>query len=183
MFATVSPITFGKMVDGSSNTILAAEICGDSAVKGRTPFVTNQDDSLLEAPAKCWELVDGQSGDWSYRRDLPLNPVGRGGHWADGRSGIALFNTILPPNSPSAAIDGSEGVDGIYSAGGPHPGTTNVALGDGSTHAVSNDIDAGDTSRATLTEEEMSSGTESPFGPWGAAGTINGSEIINITEF
>ena len=121
--------------------------------------------------------------EWSYRREVPLNPIGRGGHWADGRAGIALFNTILPPNSPGAAIGGSEGVDGIYSAGGPHPGVTVVALCDGSTYCISNDVDAGDASHPTLKDEEMTPGKESPYGLWGAAGTINDGEIIDITDF
>lgn len=183
IFVSPEPITFGHFGDGSSNTILVAEIIGASTIKGRLPFAIDQEDALLENPAKCWKLIEGNEQDWNYRSDVPLNPIGRGGHWADGRAGIAFFNTILPPNSPSAAVGGSEGVDGIYSAGGPHPGGVNTALGDGSTHFVSNDIDAGDSSHPAPTAEEMASGTSSPYGPWGAAGTINGGEVVDVTEF
>ena len=176
-FGSVESFGYGKIDDGTSNTIMAGEI---SSVDGGTvPFAVDQKEALLENPAKCWKLVEGSEGDWNFKSDVSLNQVGRGGHWADGQAGIGLFNTILPPQSPSAAVGGSEGVDGIYSAGGPHPGTVNIAFCDGSTHSISNDIDAGDSSHPVPTEEEMATGAPSPYGVWGALGTINGGEVVD----
>ena len=41
------------------------------------------------------------------------------------------------------------------------------------------DIDAGDPSNPTPTEEQMASGVASPYGAWGGLGTIDGGEIVN----
>lgn len=170
-------IGFDECTDGSSNTILAAEICAVDRSDGPSPFAVEQTSSILDDPSKCFDLVDELPNNWKFKKGIPVSSIGRGGHWADGRSGVALFNTILPPNSPSAAIDGGVGVDGIYSASGPHPGTVNVVFFDGSTHCLSLDIDSGNSSSPTWTEEQMTAGGQSPYGVWGALGTINGGEI------
>ena len=81
------------------------------------------------------------------------------------------------------AVGGSVGVDGIYSASGPHQGGVNVALIDGSVHFVDEDIDAGDPTHPAPTEEEMESSQPSPYGVWGALGTINGNEVVDFDNF
>jgi len=165
------------ITDGSSNTILAAEICATSG-SSSTPFAINQPSVILDDPSACFDLVNYPERRLSFMKGVQLSPVDRGGHWADGRAGVALFNTILPPNSPSAAVGGSAGVDGIYSASGPHPGTISVVFFDGSIHSISTDIDSGDSSSPTLTKEEMAVGGPSPYGVWGTLGTINGGEVV-----
>ena len=102
--------------------------------------------------------------------------IDRGSHWADGRAGVGLANTILPINSPSFQVQGSPTADGVYSVGSNHSGGAHVANLDGSTHFVSEDIATGDTSTATLTVEQMAAGVPSPHGVWGAAGTIASGE-------
>ena len=178
-FAGSQSITFDDMADGSSNTILAGEICSREAGGQPTDFAIDQPASILEDPMVCFDLTTGSATNWRYTKAVPLSPLRRGEHWADGRAGVALFNTILPPNSPSAAVKGSVGVDGIYSASGPHPGAINVVFFDGSCHSIDLEIDIGDSSSPTLTEEEMAARVASPYGVWGALGTINGNEVVN----
>ena len=102
--------------------------------------------------------------------------IDRGSHWADGRAGVGLVNTILPFNRPSFQVQGSPTADGVYSAGSMHASGGNVVMLDTSTHFVSEDIDTGDTSAATLTVEQMAAGVPSPHGVWGALGTIGSGE-------
>ncbi|MDR1957776.1 MAG: DUF1559 domain-containing protein, partial [Planctomycetaceae bacterium] len=95
-----------------------------------------------------------------------------GTRWGDGR-GPSSFSTILPPNSPSCsgnALDYDARM--LVSASSYHTGGVNAALGDGSVTFVSDTVDSG-----TLTDSTtpVVSGT-SPFGVWGAMGSINGGE-------
>jgi len=140
----------------------------------------NQPASVLDNPSECYELIDGNGQDWQFNAGVSLSKLGRGEHWADGRSGVGLFNTILPPNSPSASVNGTIGADGIYSAGGPHPGGINVARLDGSVAFIDAEIDCGDSSSPAPTEE-MAASVPSPYGVWGALGTIDSGEIV--TEY
>ncbi len=180
-FGGLLQCSFDKITDGSSNTIMVGEIGSNIEDASENSYAINRPESILESPAECLALISGDSDRWTYSKGVTLGAVGRGGHWADGRAGVALFNTILPPKSPSAAIQGSVGVDGIYSASGPHPGGVSFARFDGSVAFVGSDIDAGDSSSPTPTEEEMAAGVPSPFGVWGALGTINGGEAV--TEY
>ena len=79
--------------------------------------------------------------------------------------------------SPSVSV-GEIGADGIYSVSGPHKGGVNIARMDGSVAFIDSEIDTGDSSSRAPTEEEMAAGIESPYGVWGALGTINGGEIV-----
>lgn len=171
--------TFDTITDGSSNTIMVGEIGSHIDEASENPYAIDQPESFLDSPAECFTLTSGSDEGWTYSKAVVLGTVGRGGHWADGRSGVALFNTILPPKCPSAAVSGSVGVDGIYSASGPHPGGISFARFDGSVAFINSEIDAGDSSSSTLTEKEMSEGAATPFGAWGALGTINGGEVFD----
>ena len=108
-----------------------------------------------------------------------MMPATRQVREADGRAGVGIVNTILPFNGPSFQVQGSPTADGVYSAGSMHPGGGNVVLLDGSTHFVSEDIDTGDMSAATLTVEQMAAYAPTPYGVWGAAGTIRSGEVFS----
>ena len=179
-FAGSLRASFDDIVDGASNSIMIGEI-GSNEYRGElNPYAVNQPSLLLTNPSKCFELIESDDPEsWEYRGGVHLSPIGRGGHWADGRAGIALFNTILPPKSPSAAIKGSVGVDGIYSASGPHSKLVCVAFLDASAHSISIDISAGDSSSSTPTKQEIADKVPSPYGVWGALGTINGGDVAN----
>lgn len=173
--------TFDMIADGSSNTFFFTELGSVGGAKENL-YAINQARSLLENPSEVFALTDDGKLP-NYRPTVSLSELGRGAAWADGRAGIALVNTILPPNSPSAAVGAPHGADGIYSASGPHPGTINVAMCDGSTHAISVDIDAGDSSSPTLTEQQMLDGVATAYGVWGKLGTIAGGEVVDVTDW
>ncbi len=95
--------------------------------------------------------------------------------WARGLMVLGGFNTVLPPNSPncSNSTDTQTAVVGAHSY---HSGGCHVLMTDGAVRFVSNNIEAGNSSAATVTDLNGNPGIESPYGVWGAAGSRNGAE-------
>lgn len=175
-FAVKRNLRLDDVVDGTSQTILFGEIGTKSSNQVAGQVVLDQPSSILDCP----ELCKGDSileGPREYSFNLTLTPHGRGFSWANGTAISSMFNTILPPGSPSCSIGDGEKFDGIYSAGSFHPAGVNVAFVDGSTHCINVNINAGDSSAATLTQQQIAQGGVcSPYGVWGAMGTIAGED-------
>jgi hypothetical protein len=111
-------------------------------------------------------------------------------NYAEGNVSVTGFQTILPPNSPSgSAAAGDIGQAGWYyciaSASSNHTGGVNIGIADGSVQFVSDTISSGDpdadiygtiypTTRAWNNHPEFTG--RSPFGVWGALGSISGAE-------
>jgi prepilin-type N-terminal cleavage/methylation domain-containing protein/prepilin-type processing-associated H-X9-DG protein len=149
------------VVDGSSNTIAMAErmFPGTATDLGNT--VAN---FAAAPPISCQGqavggVYPGNQNDWSGRR------------WCDGGAGFEAINTALPPNSPSCAT-GGDASDGWYAASSRHEGGVQVLMGDGAVRFISENISSGDQNVASPTSGP------SPYGIWGALGTINGGEVI-----
>lgn len=179
-FAIGRTCSMDDVTDGTSVTILFAETgtSGDRDKRGQ--FAINQSPKILNNPEMVLGLVDEEDA-MQFREQVELSKRGRGGSWADGMSGHSLVNTILPPGSPSAAVMGNRGMDGYYSANSFHPAGVNVGLVDGSVRCINRGIDAGNATAAPLTQEEMAmGGAASPYGVWGALGTIAGEEAYPL---
>jgi prepilin-type N-terminal cleavage/methylation domain-containing protein/prepilin-type processing-associated H-X9-DG protein len=96
-----------------------------------------------------------------------------GSIWCDGQAENVAFNTVLAPNSPSCVNDDNGNADstgGVLSASSNHPSGVNAAFCDGSVRFVNQNINTGDTSKP-----QVVSGN-SPYGVWGALGSISGKE-------
>ena len=115
-----------------------------------------------------------------------LMPVGRGTSFSDGRPGGNGFNTVFPPNSVSINSGCELNHSGYYSVTSNHTGGVNIAMGDGAVRFVTDSIDSGDLSWwvGTGSTSHPSDGRQpigrSPFGTWGALGSINGRESASL---
>lgn len=95
---------------------------------------------------------------------------------------FTTFHTVMPPNGPSCGNDWGDTL--ISSPTSYHSGGVNGVMGDGSVRFISDTIDTGDLSYpislnpAGVTNLRPVAG-KSPFGVWGAMGTINGGETIS----
>ncbi|MDO5554959.1 MAG: DUF1559 domain-containing protein [Planctomycetia bacterium] len=189
LFATYRFVNFSYILDGTSNTVAAAECVSypdtsSNKIKGGV---------VKEVLDETADLVNGGAG---HGPGLCLTYAGSGTDssvfsgaaaqtWRGGAGifdGVFLncgFQTILPPNSPSCSVPSSDTSDddkksGIVSATSYHSGGVNVLMADGSVRFVSDTVDCGD-----LTKAGRASG-ESDYGIWGAAGTPQGGESKSL---
>ena len=179
------PKSFRAIKDGLSNTIGFSEtVTSDDAEtsldpKGFVPYfnlaggATPQDclNGVLSGNrTQLDSVVVGNTAENVYRGHLFT-------HGAPSRIG---FTTVLPPNSPSCndrgnlagtQMTGSAAGWGIFSASSNHTGGVNASLLDGSVRFITNTIDSGNLNAIVETTSQ-----KSPYGVWGALGTINGGE-------
>nr|WP_231739999.1 DUF1559 domain-containing protein [Thalassoglobus polymorphus] len=164
LFYPNAKLSFRDAVDGSTNTMLAAE------VKAWTPYQRNGGPSQTTVPDSIAEAEAIVASGGQFKNT---------GHteWPDGRVHHTGVTTALPPNSKVRFSTGGveyeetdynswqEGLDG--GAGSPsyaiitsrsyHVGMVNVLMFDGSVRALSENLDRG---------------------TWRALGTRNGGEIV-----
>ncbi|RCS40587.1 DUF1559 domain-containing protein [Bremerella cremea] len=173
MFAPGHFTKFSDVKDGAANTIMMSEV--ETALDRRLGgnFAINQPREMLENPALCLKVAGGEE---AYPAEVALHKYGRGYQWSDGTAGPALFNTLLPPNSPSCAVRGIEAVDGIYSVASYHPGGANAVFGDGSVTFITNEIDTGELLSPVVKPKNEGS---NPYGVWGAIGSRAGGDVTD----
>jgi len=196
-----SPSVFrgmGALTDGTSNTIMLSEAvrgttrgsAGGNMIKGNIAVIaTTAGEGNDTRPASDCAAIPRASGSRSAFVGDSANDT-RGISWADGRTHCTGFQTILPPNSPSCSgrATGLGQMGGIYSASSNHTGGVNVAVADGSIQFVSDTISChtlGTQGIETIytpvppgrpTSSQNQPSGASPFGVWGALGSINGGE-------
>jgi hypothetical protein len=109
-----------------------------------------------------------------------------GAFWGAGSPRYNGFNTILPPNSPSACADNNPSRH-IVSASSYHSGGVTVSKLDGAVAFVSETVDCGDLTKklnsvATGTPDTAKAynGQQSIYGVWGAMGSIAGKESKSL---
>ncbi|MEQ8854495.1 MULTISPECIES: DUF1559 domain-containing protein [Gimesia] len=163
-FGWLSDTRMRDFLDGTSNTILMAEreLGGTGSFLGRAAAsISNLDTN----PAACLSTISGNT----YNVTMDGHRMGQ--RWAIGYPFYSGITTVLPPNSPSCSSSGHQGW-GIYSASSLHTGGCHVLMGDGAVRFVSENIDSGFPS-----DPQVTTGP-SPYGVWGALGTMSGSETI-----
>ncbi|MBQ9801213.1 MAG: DUF1559 domain-containing protein [Thermoguttaceae bacterium] len=164
--------TFPNMAvvtDGTSNTVAWSECVSGlgsagNQVKGNIVTVGSMYTGGQSNPGPGLAIKNGtelsQSG---------IAQSWRGQRWADGQVLISGFTTTLAPNSPVCSY-GTDNSWGSATAQSNHSGGVNAAMLDGSVRFVSETIDCGDSYA-----NAVSSG-KSPYGVWGAMGSVNGGE-------
>jgi len=167
VFAGTRYRRFADITDGLSNTLAQAERAianGDNLIRGGTAFGIDSATTMHTDPTICLATA-GANG--RYASGVTVSH-GTGRYWADGRPNWCGVCTVLPPNSPSCRSN-ADYHWGIWSASSYHPGGVNGLMVDGSVHFFSETINCGSLGA------QVSTGP-SPYGVWGALGSMNGGE-------
>ena len=168
LFFGKKPMRFRDCLDGLSNTLMFSESCIASK-----PVARNVSDLAFD-PSRCIAASEDPGTEFW--------PKGREATWADGCLRSSGFQTILPPNSPSATSDDSD-LEGVMSTSSHHAGGVHVAFADGAVKFIMDAIDAGSSDSPTVAllphKEYAPAKSQSPFGVWGAIGTRASAEHFN----
>lgn len=177
--------THGAISDGTSNTLMYSErLAATSPYNSSTgtpvgpadrwQYRSTQArlDTIVDSPANCLAVVEG-----NYITTSGLVSVvqGNGGRvWHDGNPNYVGFNAVLGPNKPSCFGNmwWGDSSPSLIPPTSNHTGGVNACMADGSVQFFSDGIDTGD-----LTVPPQSALSFSPYGVWGALGTIDGGEV------
>ncbi|MBR9800962.1 DUF1559 domain-containing protein [bacterium] len=166
VFGSQSKVAMRDILDGTSNTIMMAEVV--RAPAGNT-FGAATSNAAVNPPAGC-------KAQWINRQYvgtiIDRNRTS-GTRYPDGRAQYTAVNTIMPPNGPSCHGFGDGA--GYFTSMSRHKGGAQVLLADGAVRFISENIDTGDLSQNTPAHD---GGGESPYGVWGALGSKSGGEVV-----
>ncbi|MCA8995047.1 MAG: DUF1559 domain-containing protein [Planctomycetaceae bacterium] len=158
------------VLDGLSNTIMMAErIKAKQGSDFRHDGVmsVNVGNTIIQSnPSVCLGRFDATG-----RATSPARWAGT--RWTDGAPAFTGCTTILGPNKGACTQNGWDGEDGIYEPSSHHVGGAQVLMGDGAVRFISENIDTGNSSAAPVISGP------SPYGLWGALGSIAGNEPIS----
>ena len=188
LFRREDQLGFHSIQDGAANTIAMAEIAcdlGDRQLNNSVVHGSHFAGNDMGTSASLCESVADPARPQFAAESVPLWSPGssRGSRWYDALPAISGFNTVLPPNSPTCAIDwGLPWHSGIFSAGSRHQGGAHVLMADGAVVFVTDSIDAGDKEADSVSKEYGNVAAKSPYGLWGALGTIGMGESRSIEE-
>lgn len=183
---------FGKLADGSSNTVMLAEkVVGrqngapaTQKMLGGVAIGVDQRIGGQFQPSLCM-AVRGPNGTLANApgaQDSWGNAAwGPGRRWGDSANLYTGFFTIIPPNGPTCAGDNAEH-NSIPPASSRHPGGVHVALCDASVRFVADSIDTGNLAVSAPANPANSRTYSGPslWGVWGAMGSINGGESVTL---
>jgi len=176
MFGYRSKLTFDNIRDGSSNTAMLSErqfcmnrfLIGQGMARhGSGGFNLNGCAAGHQSPAACYTALDPNN---PRKYGSSTNPLTySGSNWAEGRMAKAGFATVIAPNGPSCAC-AAEHHTMVVTPSSYHPGGVSLAMGDASVTFITDNIDAGDPTKNTVTAGA------SPYGVWGSLGSKDGGE-------
>ena len=171
------------VTDGTSNTIVLSETAATSEniidPRVKSGIITLSRDFSINGVPTAWAPISClHTRSVADRNEYDTSTgnlwFGRSYSAWNGKWQTDIFHTILPPNSPSCRGDQSGSVWTqtylLLSATSYHPGGVLGGMCDGSVRFITENIDYGN-----LNQPATDVGT-SPYGVWGAIGSMNGSE-------
>ena len=173
-----------SIIDGTSNTIAMSEKIASATTMQMT-------DNRIKGGFAY------QYSAWSYKPNQCLALKGANGMFANGVQAIggmnekifyysynnAMFQTILPPNSPSCGGNADFTNAAYMSASSNHSGGVNCAFFDGSIRFISDTVNCETSGTSGLSGWYKYYGAQdgvSPFGVWGAMGTMQAGETFSF---
>lgn len=188
IFRREEGLTFKAIKDGTAHTIMMAEIACDlgdrqlnSSVIHRNHFSGND---MGSTPRLCESVADPARPQYADP-SVPLWSVGnsRGSRWYDAIPMITGFTTVLPPNSPTCPINwGRPWASGVFSTASRHNGGIHILMADAAVVYISDSIDAGDKEAQSVSSDFGNISNKSPYGLWGALGTIASGETTTVED-
>ena len=161
------------ITDGTSTTAMVGEIAtgGDRYdIKGGVAV-----NMQAWNPASCLARVDIND---PKRLTDPVRAQFRphGGRAWDGRPYFVGFATLVGPNGPSCHWGGVDGNEHMGTVASWHPGGGHIAMADGSVHFIDESINTG---AQAVDDVDYPGSRESPWGTWGAMGSMSGHESVS----
>jgi len=186
LFGLNSWVKSRAVSDGLSKTLAVSECTrpDGSGIDADAGSPTANSTDQYWTPNGCFAI-------WRGTGFVAGTPVARrfsslGTNWHFGSAHQVNFNTCLPPNGPVCNNGANQGF-GVLTARSRHPGGVMSLFADGAVVFVSENIDGGNRGAWPVpgnpSESDPDFATygrrptpESPYGVWGALGTINGME-------
>jgi len=173
-------VSIAAITDGTSNSIAISELVTYRNVRNRIKgsYCMNVAlATLSNTPIACMGFKG--AGGTLAGCTVADSHHHRGRGWAVGYFLHTGFNTIMPPNGPSCSEAKGEWGSGLFPPQSYHPGGVNAAMADGSVRFVSETISTGDLSQPEpATWGNPLRPSQSPYGVWGALGSIDGGESV-----
>ncbi|MDR0337643.1 MAG: DUF1559 domain-containing protein, partial [Planctomycetaceae bacterium] len=177
--------SFANVGDGTSNTVAFSERVAAAESSGPIlgAYSTDATNNGLGAGTTAGNAVTPnlcrkrEGNNFTYIGSNSTSYLGI--RWGDGRP-FSTFSTINAPNHPACHSSGSDVYERrqMMTATSYHPGGVIVAFTDGSCRFIPQTIDAGEINDTTTPVESGMS----PFGVWGALGSIDGGETIELPQ-
>jgi prepilin-type processing-associated H-X9-DG protein len=167
-------VDMAAITDGTSNTVMIGETAGggdrQDVIGGVAVNMRDWD------PAHCLGRVDATGKFLTGDVRAQFRPhTGRA--W-DGRPYFVGCATLVGPNGPTCHWGGVDGNEHMGTVTSHHPGGAHVAFADGSASFINDSIDTGDQS---VPDVDNPGGRESPWGTWGALGSMAGHESVSMS--
>lgn len=180
---------FRDILDGTANTIMSGEIVVDNGQREIVGTAIRAGDAVHTTPPGAWATNAGATPAIDATRprfytfehgefNVPERDRGRGRLWTSGREQSTRFHTIRPPNSYNVMRWWDN--HGMWAASSRHQGGAHVLMADGAVKFVTDSVDAGNQNALPIGPGGIGLGDRSPYGIWGAAGTISGKETTAL---
>jgi prepilin-type processing-associated H-X9-DG protein len=177
-------VTVSTITDGLSNTVAFSEAVYSATNPRKAKGGFSKDhNGYSKAPSELL-AKRGANGDLTGNVEEQFLS---GKVWMDGTSALAVFNTILPPNSPSGGPNVWN--EAILSASSNHTGGVNCLLADGSVHFISETIQTQNLDKLPSAAFGFTGGVggqvqhwkgQSIYGVWGALGSAQAGDMATI---